>query len=85
MPISPGQMEVKCIELFYPLEPWSLVVRDAWPDMPSGRLSSQCHGTKEISFGVVILSLEFTSLASYPFTHRWLGSIAFSDGPISVG
>ena len=48
-------------------------------------LSSQCHGTKEISFGVAILSLEFTSLASYPFTHRWLVSIAFSDGPISVG
>lgn len=48
-------------------------------------LLSQCHGTKETSFRVVIPSLEFTSLASYAFTHRWLVSIAFSDGPISVG
>lgn len=48
-------------------------------------LSSRCHGTKEISFGVVSLSLGFTSLESYTFTHRWLVSIAFSDGPISVG
>lgn len=83
--LTPERMVVGSTELFNLWDRGVWHLRDA-PVLAGQHswqtLSSQCHSTREIRFGVLVLSLECTSFASHTLIHRWLMGIAASHGPL---